>query len=1610
MHEAVELLDQFDRENGEGTASRSLLWEFLDAWIFDQQHRAGGRADTLEARQRGEKACFGRVISVAEKVLTKAQVKFLTAGLLSREASPKSSLFERLADDSTASFGHNAAGWGCCTTQVGEEVYTDWADVAQMLESDQVEPLERAHGANPESLTARLAEEDHVYGGAKSSGIKGGSKGEKTPLTVILNAAMGSTCLSHLHPLLSKLSKKRKWTYVWRPVVTRGCTEKATLLVGTNLAKPESEGAAAVDAISPAEAGGFLEGLDVCGALGANTPVKVAGFGVELAIKNMEYKAVDDSKVELSEAERDSENQAASIGAVGGFLFDTLLARSSGNATTESELLEFRDLLETREKDQGASSTENTLRAWHLDYMGLQAAQRILDARDPLGVMQDISTTFPALAGSLSKMKASSKLKSEVNRLQKKHGNALHSLPELFVNGLRLDKESAHLHAMLGLLKGEMGLTKDLAQAAKITSREASLVIAKARAEMVPEESFLDDNGESSASLKDSFAPTTRLCSIVPTKRSLQAGEKGAAKVVQWMNDVERDRKYDRFPSYLNALFPMNYFGMQMETGNLVPQYRKNLFHLVAFLDVASPLSGAVCGAFKEVLATGEAVRLGLVVYSRDDSAAQNLEGKLTAAQKLARSFHFLRKASGLSTACAMLKEEGKKHKAGRDEARALKDVSQVAKKYMKKLRKDSAKAMEEILAMDAVEEGSKDSVKAAVDLSVRSAKLAEDLGLAGDLSGDEGGLGVAITVNGMVSSDGRNLVEAFESNLALEEGSVSRSPGAIYKDFDIFSEVFMKEIQGLLKEEVRRARDLYMRKKLHQDASALEELLRPQNCLPRYNVKLAEAFTNAADPSPRAMEGYTVVDFSGKDSEIHKALYSPQHRWLDTGGKGHEASSGYIAIVGDGLPGWTAFCSAVAHLKSKSTGTPEDKESAASKINAIISIVPNPESGKKSALHGLIDEVVSSLSTRESVSVFHTICGQINNWEVSGLQLDEELMDAKSGLWSRGTSTELGVEDLVERIKASEGKDVKLTIPKGIGISPGASAIVSSNLLVDVAEGAKLGGLTSDLLFMDVVFSSALFGQAVADALAKAPPSITAVMSASSFLVNIVAKRIKPPLVLQDSYTEFVSGVVSEILSSCKRSCIKVAMGDEGEGEEEEEEDGEGFVNLFLVIDPLSKFAQRLSPLLSFLRQAFRGTLTLVMWPKFGFEDLPLKTYYAYAVPQWPSEEVIAGGVTWPSPLAARFTSLPATTTLSTQLDTPEAWLTGATAASLDLDNLKLEDLGQTATTLYAEFEIESLIVSGSCIDSTAAGMGAYSEMFPTGLRLMMGEKGGQGGGTLVDTMVMKNHGYFQLKASPGTFDLGMVPGCSSKMFRFKGGKSHRTISVSSFDGMVDLELQVERESLGKADVMQCETEMAVREETTAREDSGSEKTLQKSSGGWLSKLWSGGASPSVTGSGRDDTLNIFSVASGHLYERFLRIMFLSVLRNTESKVKFWLIKNYMSPKLKKVLPLMAEEYGFEYELITYKWPSWVLRQTEKQRIIWAYKILFLDVIFPIHLDRVIYVDADQVSLPSFFLWGLSVVSAPRTEDCWTDFAHTHTLSLSLFPYLCARRWCART
>lgn len=109
-------------------------------------------------------------------------------------------------------------------------------------------------------------------------------------------------------------------------------------------------------------------------------------------------------------------------------------------------------------------------------------------------------------------------------------------------------------------------------------------------------------------------------------------------------------------------------------------------------------------------------------------------------------------------------------------------------------------------------------------------------------------------------------------------------------------------------------------------------------------------------------------------------------------------------------------------------------------------------------------------------------------------------------------------------------------------------------------------------------------------------------------------------------------------------------------------------------------------------------------------------------------------------------------------------------------------------------------------------------------------------------------------------------------------------------------------------------------------------------------------------------ETIHIFSVASGLRYERLLRIMMISVRKHTKCKLRFWLVENFLSPRFRRILPGLAEQVGFAVSRVTYKWPTWLRGQTQKQRVIWAYKILFLDVFFPAEVKRILFIDADQI------------------------------------------------
>lgn len=111
-----------------------------------------------------------------------------------------------------------------------------------------------------------------------------------------------------------------------------------------------------------------------------------------------------------------------------------------------------------------------------------------------------------------------------------------------------------------------------------------------------------------------------------------------------------------------------------------------------------------------------------------------------------------------------------------------------------------------------------------------------------------------------------------------------------------------------------------------------------------------------------------------------------------------------------------------------------------------------------------------------------------------------------------------------------------------------------------------------------------------------------------------------------------------------------------------------------------------------------------------------------------------------------------------------------------------------------------------------------------------------------------------------------------------------------------------------------------------------------------------------------KDETVHIFTVAAGKIYEQLCLMMIMSVKAHTTAPVKIWLLEDHASAKFRDFLPEYSQKLGFDYEFVRYNWPLWLRRQSCRKRTLWGYKILFLDVLFP-DLDTVIFIDADQIN-----------------------------------------------
>ncbi|XP_050434765.1 UDP-glucose:glycoprotein glucosyltransferase [Adelges cooleyi] len=368
------------------------------------------------------------------------------------------------------------------------------------------------------------------------------------------------------------------------------------------------------------------------------------------------------------------------------------------------------------------------------------------------------------------------------------------------------------------------------------------------------------------------------------------------------------------------------------------------------------------------------------------------------------------------------------------------------------------------------------------------------------------------------------------------------------------------------------------------------------------------------------------------------------------------------------------------------------------------------------------------------------------------------------------------------------------------------------------------------------------------------------------------------------------------------------------------------------VIVDPVSRGAQKIGSIISVLSEVLNTNINIYLNCVDKNSDMPLKSFYRFVLE--PDVVFDKSGHLAPNPIA-KFTNMPTSPLLTQILHVPDNWLVESVASPYDLDNIRLEDVEMG---VYSRYELEYLLLEGHCYD-------AVNMNPPRGLQMTLGTKTNP---VMVDTIVMANLGYFQMKANPGAWTLRLRQGLSADIYDIVSHEgSEQTpnstdikVLISSFRSHI-LKVKVAKKA-GKQSL------------SVLDDDNDENKGLWNSI---TSSFSSGSADKSA-----DEIINIFSVASGHLYERFLRIMMLSVLKHTKSPVKFWFLKNYLSPTFKDFLPVMASEYKFQYELVEYKWPRWLHQQTEKQRTIWGYKILFLDVLFPLDVKKIIFVDADQV------------------------------------------------
>ena len=242
------------------------------------------------------------------------------------------------------------------------------------------------------------------------------------------------------------------------------------------------------------------------------------------------------------------------------------------------------------------------MKVWQLQHLSMQAAQRVLTASSPLEKLNTLIHTandFPMLARGLIRTKVNDKMKKEILRNQnylRSHHDIGTNDGALFINGMHFDMTFTDIFAVLDSVRNEQRAMEGLHKLGVPGSMLDKLL----RIESTGGEGKMGGM-DGMSHMGPDYGLDIRDTAII------------------WLNDIETDTAYKKWPSSVTELLRPAYPGM-------LRSIKKNFHNLVLVVDPLSPSTSELFRHVDTFLNHNVPVRMGLIFKTESSKSVTGLQ------------------------------------------------------------------------------------------------------------------------------------------------------------------------------------------------------------------------------------------------------------------------------------------------------------------------------------------------------------------------------------------------------------------------------------------------------------------------------------------------------------------------------------------------------------------------------------------------------------------------------------------------------------------------------------------------------------------------------------------------------------------------------------------------------------------------------------------------------------------------------------------------------------------------------------------------------------------------------------------------------------------------